>query len=119
MRRTGGTRHRARRTAAQWCKLVEQSERSGQTRSRFCAANGLALTTFDRWRRKLPAAPAAEARPEPLFVELTHPAPTQTSASSTGTGGGRSSLSSARVWCFGYVRSRMRRNVVQLAFSPA
>ena len=88
MRRTGGTRHRVRRTAAQWRKLVEQFERSGQTRGRFCAAHGLALSTFDLWRRKLPATPApvAEARPEPLFVELTPPAPTQASAASTGTG---------------------------------
>ena len=88
MRRTGGTRHRARRTAAQWRKLVEQFERSGQTRGRFCAAHGLALSTFDLWRRKLPAtsAPVAEARPEPLFVELTPPAPTQACAASTGTG---------------------------------
>ena len=68
--------------------LVEQFERSGQTRGRFCAANGLALSTFDLWRRKLPAppAPVAEARPELLFVELTPPAPPQTSAASTGTG---------------------------------
>ena len=86
MRRTGGTRHRVRRTAAQWRKVVEQFERSGQTRGKFCAANGLALSTFDLWRRKLPAAPVAEARPEPLFVELTPPAPTQTPVGSTGTG---------------------------------
>ena len=87
MRRTGGTRDRVRRTAAQWRKLVEQFERTGQTRGRFCAANGLAPSTFDRWRRKLSATPApvAEARPEPLFVEPTPPAPTQTSAASTGT----------------------------------
>ena len=89
MRRAGGTRHRARRTAAQWRTLIERFERSGQTRGKFCAANGLALSTFDLWRRKLQATPAAveEERPEALFVELTHPAQTQTSPTLTGTGG--------------------------------
>ena len=53
MRRASGTRHRARRTAAQWRKLIERFDRSGQTRGKFCAANGLALSTFDLWRRKL------------------------------------------------------------------
>ena len=89
MRRAGGTRHRARRTAAQWQKLIERFEGSGQTRGKYCAANGLALSTFDLWRRKLHATPAvAEGeRPEALFVELPHPAQTQTSATSAETGG--------------------------------
>ena len=88
MRRAGGTRHRARRTAAQWQKLIERFEGSGQTRSNFCAANGLALSTFDLWRRKVQATSevVAEERPEALFVELTHPAQTQTAATPAGTG---------------------------------
>ena len=88
MRRAGGTRHRARRSAAQWGKLIERFERSGQTRGKFCAANGLALSTFDLWRRKLGATPATveEDHPAALFVELTNPAQTQTSPTSTGTG---------------------------------
>ncbi len=74
MRRTGGTRSRVRRTAAQWRKLIERFEGSGQTRGTFCAANGLALSTFDLWRRKLgeTQAPADEEHPESLFVELTN-----------------------------------------------
>ena len=74
MRRASGTRHRARRTAAQWQKLIERFDRSGQTRGKFCAANGLALSTFDLWRRKLgeTQTPADEAHPESLFVELTN-----------------------------------------------
>ena len=59
MRQAGGTRHRARRTAAQWRELVERFERSGQTRGKFCAAHGLALSTLDLWRRKLGATLAA------------------------------------------------------------
>jgi len=74
MNRTGGTRRRARHTAAQWRKLIERFDRSGQTRGNFCAAHGLALSTFDLWRRKLgeAQAPADEAHPESLFVELTN-----------------------------------------------
>ena len=53
MNRAGGTRRWARRTAARWRKLIEQFDRSGQTRGNFCAANGLGLSTFDLWRRKL------------------------------------------------------------------
>ena len=88
MRRAGGTRHRARRTGAQWRELVERFERSGQTRGKFCAAHELALTTFDLWRRKLGATRAAveEDHREALVVELTNPARAQTSATSTGTG---------------------------------
>ena len=87
MRRTGGTRHRARRTAAQWREWVERFERAGQSRGEFCAAHRLALSTFDLWRRKLRATPAAveEALPEALFVELTNPAHTRTSPTSSGT----------------------------------
>ena len=85
MRRAGGTRHRARRTAAQWRKLIERFDRPGQTRGKFCAGNGWALSTFDLWRRKLQATPTAveEERGEALFVEL---AQAQTSPTSTGIG---------------------------------
>ena len=88
MRRASGTRHRARRTAAQWRKLIERFDRSGQTRGKFCAANGLALSTFDLWRRKLgeTQAPADEAHPESLFVELTNATEPPGSRTPTGTG---------------------------------
>ena len=88
MRRAVNARHRARRTAAQWQELVERFERAGQSRSKFCAAHGhgLALRTFDLWRRKLRAAPVEEDHREALFVELTSPAQTRTSPPSTGTG---------------------------------
>ena len=88
MRRAGGTRHRARRTAAQWRKLIERFDRSGQTRSKFCAANGLALSTFDLWRRKLGEAQAAadEAHGESLFVELTNATEPAGSGAASGAG---------------------------------
>ena len=88
MTRTRGTKHRARRAAAQWQELIERFERIGQTRGRFCAAHGLALSTFDLWHRKLRATPGAvnEERPEALFVELTIPTQTQAPPTSAGTG---------------------------------
>jgi len=88
MRRPGSTRYRTRRTAAQWRKLIERFDRSGQTRGKFCAANGLALSTLDLWRRKLgeAQAPADEAPPESLFVELTNATEPAGSRSAAGTG---------------------------------
>ena len=75
MRQAGGRKgYRVRRSAAQWRKLIERFDRSGQTRGSFCAANGLALSTFDLWRRKLGQTQAAapEEHRESLFVELTN-----------------------------------------------
>ena len=72
-----------RRTAAQWKELVEQFEREGHTRGRFCAAHGLALSTFDLWRSKLRGVPALrEEVPEALFVELSDPPVSETGAGS-------------------------------------
>ena len=86
MRRTRGKRYRARHSAAQWQELIERFERAGQSRGGFCAAHGLALSTFDLWRRKLRATPTADkAHPEALFVELTNPAQRQACAPSAGT----------------------------------
>ena len=76
------------KTARALERLIERFERTGQTRGRFCTAHGLALSTFDLWRRKLRATPAAvnEERPEALFVDLTNPTQTQASPTSAGTG---------------------------------
>ena len=77
MKRRRGTRH----TAAQWQELVERFEREGQTRGRFCAGHGLALSTFDLWRRKLRGARAVrEEVPGALFVELSDAPVTKTGA---------------------------------------
>ena len=61
--------------------LVERFEREGQTRGGFCAAHGLAVSTFDLWRRKLRGALAVrEEVSEALFVELSNPAVAETQA---------------------------------------
>ena len=89
MRRAGGTRRYARRTVAQWRKLIERFDRSGQTRGDFCAAHGLALSTFELWRRKVGETQATsdEAPPESLFVELTNGTePTGPARTATGAG---------------------------------
>ena len=60
MRRTGGKRHRGRRSAAHRQELIERFEGAGQSRGRFCAVHGLALSTCDLSRRKLRATGAAD-----------------------------------------------------------
>ena len=47
MKRRRGTRRVVRRTDAQWQELVEHFEQRGRSRKRFCAAHGVALSTFD------------------------------------------------------------------------
>jgi len=38
-------------------RVVEEYEKSGQRRGAFCGQRGIALTTFDYWRRELGAKP--------------------------------------------------------------
>ena len=74
MNPTRKTRRAPRRSVAQWQALIERFERAGQTRKRFCAAHGVALSTFDGWRRKLRGTPAVrEEESQALFVELSSP----------------------------------------------
>jgi putative transposase len=67
----------ARRSEAQWRALFSAFEASGETRRRFCARHGVALSTFEWWRRRLReqarSTSAAPLRSEALFVELTAP----------------------------------------------
>ncbi len=61
------------RSPEQWRDLFTRFEQSGQTRERFCTEQGLALSSFDRWRHKLRHdGPRGEAGVgDALFVELT------------------------------------------------
>ena len=47
-----GSRTLFRRAAEQWREIQQRFEHSGQTQVAFCAAEGLALSTFTLWRRK-------------------------------------------------------------------
>lgn len=63
-----------------WAKRIEQWRGSGLTQRAFCAKRGLAVSTFQWWRRRLTA---PVARPEAVrasFVPLPVP-PAQASAS--------------------------------------
>ena len=44
---------RTRRTKAQWSKILERFDLSDQDPRQFCRREGLALSSFQRWRRQL------------------------------------------------------------------
>ncbi len=56
--------------SARWVKRVAQWERSGESQKSFCAARGLALSTFQWWRAR---AKRTKPRPAPAvsFLPLT------------------------------------------------
>jgi hypothetical protein len=58
MARTTGVRRR--RGAGQWQCLIEAFEAGGDSQAVFCRRRGLALSTFQYWRRRL----RAEVSPE-------------------------------------------------------
>ena len=63
--------NRKRRTKAQWTETLRRFESSGLDTREFCRREDLALSSFQRWRRKLGSIGPTE------FVELV---PTTTSA---------------------------------------
>lgn len=69
-------RHRRRRTEAEWTEILRRFKGSGLGRREFCRREGLALSSFQRWRDRARRAPAPGA-----FVELV-PSPTPTPARS-------------------------------------
>jgi transposase-like protein len=82
---------RLRRTPREWRALIRAHACSDQSRKAFCAHHGVALSTFDWWRRRLRegAAPCGsgvmakthESIGVPTFIELTPPpAPVHTPA---------------------------------------
>jgi len=68
-------RRRPRRDKNQWTAIFKQFESSGLSSREFCRREGLALSSFQRWRRRLGSVVSAE------FVELV---PTQPCPSSSG-----------------------------------
>ena len=53
-----------RRTEAQWTEILGRFESSRLDSRKFCRREGLALSSFQRWRRRLGSVAGAE------FVEL-------------------------------------------------
>ena len=56
--------NRTRRTESQWTEILREFESSRLDSREFCRREGLALSSFQRWRRQLGAVAASE------FVEL-------------------------------------------------
>ena len=70
MRFTATPHRYVRRSAAPWQALLEAYERSGLSQRTFCQQQGLALSSFVRWRRQLAGNAAAPVGAQDLFVEL-------------------------------------------------
>ena len=65
------TPHRhVRRSAAQWQALLEAYERSGLSQRTFCQQQGLAYSSFVRWRQQLAGYAPEPVGAQDLFVEL-------------------------------------------------
>jgi len=75
---TNGSGRYRRRTASEWEELISRFERAGQTRKDFCLSQGVSLSTFDVWRRKLRGR-TAEHR-ESMFVEVSRDEPNTVSS---------------------------------------
>jgi len=70
-----GKYHRSRHSEAQWIEILKRFESSGLSVRDFCRREGLASSSFQRWRNRLGSVAAAE------FVELV-PAVQPSAASS-------------------------------------
>ena len=57
-----------RRGEKEWAKMIRRFESSGLARTVFAEREGLALSSLQRWRQRLPSRGAAS------FVELVPPA---------------------------------------------
>jgi hypothetical protein len=70
--KTLNKRRRIQRSESEWRALFTRFDQSGQTRETFCAEQGVVLSSFLRWRRKL--RPGSRRPPvvvnDPVFVEL-------------------------------------------------
>lgn len=67
---------RQRRTEAEWAEILGRFKASGLGRREFCRREGLALSSFQRWRAR-----AGRTSRRPAFVELV-PASTAVPATS-------------------------------------
>ena len=70
-------RRQIRRGPEQWRELLERFDHSGQTQEQFCAEQGLGLSTFGRWRKRLrwQKGKSPKGPSDALFVELEQAMP--------------------------------------------
>ena len=66
---------RPRRDKKQWTEISKRFDSSGLSPRDFCQREGLALSSFQRWRRRLGSIASAE------FVELVPTVPSSTTSS--------------------------------------
>ncbi len=67
---------KVRRTESQWREVLEKFDVSGLSQMAFCEREGVAQTSFQKWRRKLLSKKAKDIGP---FVELpAQPSPATT-----------------------------------------
>ena len=66
-------RTRIRRNEDEWRELLVRFEHGGQSREQFCADQGLAVSTFSRWRQRMRVQGHEDAKlsSEAVFVELS------------------------------------------------
>lgn len=62
-----------------WQGQIQAQRTSGLTQAAFCAREGLAYSTFTRWKRRL--GHSSEQPHQAAFVELLAPEPTTSSTS--------------------------------------
>ena len=61
---------RIRRSADQWASVLSDQRASGLSQVEFCRREGIALSTFARWRQRLSGAEKATSCDEP-WIELS------------------------------------------------
>ena len=66
-----------RRSATQWRGIFEQQHSSGLTQQAYCQREGIAMSTFSRWRQRLVLSASSDCPPNDSaetadFVELTN-----------------------------------------------
>ncbi len=66
-------RARIRHSEDEWRELFLRFEHGGQTREQFCADEGLAVSTFSRWRQRIQAQGHANTKlpSDAVFVALS------------------------------------------------
>jgi hypothetical protein len=79
-----------RRSASEWSELIARQDASGLSQRDFCDNEGLAVSTFTYWKRKLGSGSATKPRREadrPLFTPIQAlPASAEASAEDEPTG---------------------------------
>jgi len=53
-----------------WARRMAEWERSGTSRRKWCAANGLSVYTFDYWRGRLRSRAVSKPRPRQRLVPV-------------------------------------------------